>query len=161
MTGKPQLLVDARGRGTVVNVLAAVFIPAGAAFLWLAGWAGFHATDAAGNLEPLASRLGLAALAAGAGLVFSAGMAVYLMLYAMRLERLGNNLILRRSYVFGEYDTTIPITNITGVRHRAWRNGSVETPFYTVAIRGWRLPIIVDCRSPAIDEQAIRRLARG
>lgn len=174
MTGQAARTVfEAGWQGQKVRWLARVFIPLGIPMMLFAIWMLFELRAVDGTLEPFEARLAVSALVFVTGFLCSLGMWVYVTIYPMRLSRDGDAVIMETARLFGDVRTALPITHFgsrTFHKGRLGAAGSVErrmgfrfdinTPFSTVAIAGWWLPMLIDHQGTGFDAAALERLAK-
>lgn len=144
-----------------------VSLACGGALVWLGGYLftslGLHPTEG-GVLRPLPIRLLWGGVSAAAGGAVIAGILAYLQCYVARIEAdepgggfritvagVGPALAVRPDDVALGYDDGI--SNAGGI--------GVNAPWYSLRLRGRRLPLIIDLQGEFLDEHAVDRLMEG
>lgn len=139
----------------------------GGVLVWLGGYLftsyGLEPADG-GVLKPLPTRMLMAAGFGGAGLAIIAGILVYLQCYVSHIE--GDEAGEFRVAVAGRgRELTVRAEDVVragfndGVAHG--NALSVNAPWYSLRLRGRRLPLIVDLQGEFLDERAVDRLLAG
>ena len=138
---------------------------AAGAFYW--GWDlfntyGIRPADG-GALAPLGVRLAWGLGVAGLGLAFFAGMWVYGRLYATRIDhhRTTDRLHVRTLEFFASREHVYRAGDVEGSTYHTGENvRGVDAPWFTLRIRGRRMPLIVDARGRFPDRELARRLLK-
>ncbi|MCB1510662.1 MAG: hypothetical protein KDJ36_07140 [Hyphomicrobiaceae bacterium] len=164
-------IYDAGWQGTKVRWVARIFIPLGVPMMLGAIWALFDLRAVDGSLEPIGARIAIAALLFVTGFLCTVGMWIYLSIYPMRLQTSGDTIIMETARLIGSGRTILPISHFgsktfhTGrigapgsLERRAGFRFDINTPFSTIAIAGWRLPMLIDHQGGGFDSGELRRL---
>jgi hypothetical protein len=114
-------------------------------------------------LKPLATRLLVGLGFGGSGLAIIAGILLYLQCYVFRIERDEDT---------GEFRVALAGLRLTIRAEEVVRAGfndgvshagsiSVNAPWYSLRLRGRRLPLIIDLQGDFLDQRAVDRLLDG
>jgi hypothetical protein len=162
-----RVIFDAGRQRWKIWFAVAMTLLCGGALLWMSGyWLRSYGLDPVdgGVLKPLGVRL-WGALAWGApGVAFIAGILAYLQCYVTRIE----------ADDAGGYRVTVAgfgprlefaadrVARVGFNEGKSHAGGiSVNAPWYSVRLRGRRLPLIVDLQGDFLDEHAVDRLVEG
>ena len=175
MTAPPTVLLDNRRQARKVRAVFWASLLAAALALW-GGWAIFesYGTAAAdgGVLKPLWQRLLFGGFVAALGLAAAGGMALYISLYALRIEVRGDTVAIatmtplgrrQREFarsLFGEsayHHGRMHHMTSAGGRGGLW----VNAPWITLRVAGRSLPFVVDLQADEIDAGRLAVLAKG
>lgn len=128
-------------------------------------WGGYHMLQSyglapadGGKLAPLPVRLAWAAGITLLGVGFAAAMAVYVRRYVSRilLDPARQELHLHTVGIFGSAEYTIAREDLRGARYYEGKldgDGAVDAPWYSLAVKGRRLPFLVDAQGTFHDRQ--------
>ena len=133
--------------------------------LYYTPWLLTSLTDVDGNLEPIGTRIALAAILGIVSLFCTLGIWCYQSIYVANLARDGDTVIVSTQGLLWLNATSLPVTKFRSgneYRGRLMIPGevSVSTPFRTIAIDGWWLPLLVDDQSRHLDSTALNQLVR-
>lgn len=166
--GKQQAheIIEAGWQSTKLRLLALPFMVGGGVGLAYTPWLLTSLTDVDGNLEPFGARLAIAALVGGTSLLCTVGFWIYVAIYAARVVRRGDTVDLYTQGVLQRRKQTLAITSFLGSKEHDGEmyiptRFSIRTPFITLKISGWFLPLIVDAQSRHFDERALNRLLQN
>ncbi|MEM9724897.1 MAG: hypothetical protein AAF909_05465 [Pseudomonadota bacterium] len=158
-------LVDAGGRSLRLRVLTLALAPFGAACIVATPWTLTSLTDVDGALEPLVARVALAALLALVGLLCTAGIWAYTSVYVTRLRRHGDWAKVTTQGLLWPRERRLSLAMLHPAQSYEGRlfipgEALLNTPFRTIAVTGWRLPLLVDDQSPVMDSAGLDALLR-
>jgi hypothetical protein len=114
-----------------------------------------------GVLKPAADRYLMALIMALVGIVPLAGMIVYTRLYAVRIERQDNAVLV---VTIGWLSRSYRVHEVADFRRSSYNEGrmhgriSVHAPWISLYVAGSRLPYIVDLQAETINSSAIAAL---
>ncbi|MEO1204789.1 MAG: hypothetical protein AAFV45_00505 [Pseudomonadota bacterium] len=137
----------------------------GAVGLFYTPWLLTSLPDADGNLEPLSMRIMLATLVGVVSLLCTVGLWCYQSIYVARLARDNDTVIVHTQGLLQQSARAIPVTAFRSSRAYGGRlfipgQVSVNTPFHTIKVEGWWLPLLVDDQSRHIDLAALASILR-
>ena len=163
-----RVIFDAGPQRWKIWFAALISLATGAALAVYGGWIaqsyGLHPAEG-GVLKPLAARL-LMGLGFGVpGLVIIAGILLYLQCYVSRIEADDASAGYRVTVAgWGPHLEFAP----DAVARAGYNGGishaggiSVNAPWYSLRLRGRRLPLIIDLQGDFLDERAVDRLLDG
>lgn len=162
-----RVIFDAGPQRWKIWFVTLISLAAGVGLVGMGGWMsqtyGLHPMEG-GVLRPLSTRMLWGVAWAVPGLAIIAGIVAYLQCYVTRIEaddaggyrvtvagfgrglEFGLNAVTRAGFNDG-------VSNAGGI--------SVNAPWYSVRLRGRRLPLIVDLQGDFLDEHAVDRLIEG
>lgn len=161
-----RVIFDAGRQRWKIWFVVLISLATGGALVVLGGWMiqsyGLHPAEG-GVLKPLATRLLLGLGFGGSGLAIIAGILLYLQCYVFRIEGDEDT---------GEFRVALAGLRLTIRAEEVVRAGfndgvahaggiSVNAPWYSVRLRGRRLPLIIDLQGDFLDERAVDRLLKG
>jgi hypothetical protein len=161
-----RVIFDAGPQRWKVWFVALISLATGGALVVLGGWLlttyGLQPMDG-GVLKPLQTRLLMALASATPGAAIIAGILAYLQCYVTRIEAddAGGYRVTVAgvgTLQFGP-DALARVGYNDGVSHAG--GISVNAPWYSIRLRGRRLPLIVDLQGDFLDEHAVDRLIDG
>lgn len=162
-----RVIFDAGPQRWKIWFVGALSLAAGGALLvlgaWLMGTYGTHPNEG-GVLKPLATRLLMGTGWAAAGVAIIAGILAYLQCYVTQIQAddAGGYRVTVAGFGGGLRFGTDDVARVgfnDGVSHAG--GISVNAPWYSVRLRGRRLPLIVDLQGDFLDELAVDRLIEG
>ena len=161
----PYHIVEAGWQSTKLRLISLPFMCAGFVGLCFTPWLLTSLPNIDGELEPLSARIALASLVAFCGLLCTVGFWFYLSIYVSALARDGDTVIVRTQGVLWPSFKALPITSLRSISEydgRLWIPGRVwvNAPFQTMAVEGWKLPLLVDDQSRYLDRTALHQLVR-
>ncbi len=115
-----------------------------------------------GVLKPVADRYFMALITALAGIVPLVGMIVYTRLYAVRIERRGDQVLVVTIGCLSRNSRLHPVSDFMSSNHNEGRMRgriSVHAPWISLYVAGSRLPYIVDLQAETVNTGAIEALA--
>jgi hypothetical protein len=124
-------------------------------------------------LRPLWQRLLFGGFVGALGLAAAGGMALYISLYALRIEVRGEMVAIATMTPFGRRQREFALSlfgesayhhgrlhhagPVAGGREALW----VNAPWMTLRVAGRRLPFVIDLQAEEIDAARLARLAQG
>lgn len=157
-----KVLLDT-GTAPVLRTIAALFVPSGAAMVAASFWILTSLPKTDGTLEPLDARIALFCLTFITGLLMSIGLWIYLQLYPLKIVRNRKRVRITTTRIITNITQEFDTSELSGGR-RYEGAGSYDqpnTPFQTLRIRGWLLPLILDEKAKIFDPHAIEHLRRS
>lgn len=162
-----RVIFDAGPQRWKIWFVGLISLATGGALVMLGGWLfqsfGLHPDDG-GVLKPLSTRILFSLAWVVPGLAIVAAMLAYLQCYVTRIEadEAGEYRVtvagFGRGLRFGD-DAVARAGFNDGISHAG--GISVNAPWYSLRLRGRRLPLIIDLQGDFLDERAVDRLLDG
>lgn len=175
------LLLDSGTQAIKVRVIFWVVVAVSLLALW-GGWAIFQSFGLSqadgGVLKPFAQRLAFGGVVAGLGLLLTAGMLLYMSLYALRIVAEGDAISITTMTPFGGREQKFKTSELgngtynhgqmsvdrSGHAGHMLDSGNriqlkVDAPWLTLRATGHRLPFILDLKAKKINTDALALLA--
>lgn len=161
----PYHIVEAGWQSTKLRLISVPFICAGLVGLCFTPWLLTSLPNIDGELEPLSARIALASLVAFCGLLCTVGFWCYLSIYVSALVRDGDTVIVQTQGILWPNAKALTITSLRSISEhdgRLWIPSRVwvNAPFQTIAVEGWKLPLLIDDQSRYLDRTALRQIIR-
>jgi len=175
MPAEPEVLLENRRQAIKVRLVFWAMLVAAALAAW-GGWSIFESYGLSpgdgGVLRPLWQRLALGIFVAGLGFAAAGGMALYLSLYALGIERRGDRVTITTMTAFGRRHREFALCELGESAYHHGRIGHVtpsggsaglwvNAPWITLRAAGRRFPFIIDLQAETINIGALSVLAEG
>lgn len=152
---------EAGRQGTKLRWVVLLLVPLGFVALPAAYWAFTDLRALDGSLEPLGLRAALAGLLLLTGLLFGPGLLVFCRIYPLCLTLAEDCVVVQTMSFFGTRERRLQLARFGAWSEHEGHIYTVRTPFATVKIAGWALPMILDRQAKTFSEAGLRRVLKA